>query len=91
MFQLWEEGTFCSGYVLSNKRTKVFKVFKTWKGKEKGNHSPLESGKDSQQKRASNGKKLMELEDKQTKLEVTPRRMSVLVARKGIYHLHLLL
>ena len=31
-----------------------------------------------------------ELEDKQTKREVTPRRTSMSVASKGIQHLHLL-
>ena len=58
MFHLWEEGTFRSGS-LSNKRKKVCKVFKIWTFcfLLERNHFPLESGKDSQPKRASNGKK----------------------------------
>ena len=91
MFHLWEEGTFRSGSVLSSKLKKSVlsvqnmdillllakEIILPWKVVKTANRKKLAMAK-------------KELEDRQTKGEVTPWRMSMSVARKGIQHLHLL-
>ena len=90
MFHLWEEGTFCSGSVLSSKLKKSVlsvqnmdilllvakEIILRWKVVKTANSKKLAMAK----------KEL----DRQTKWEVTPRRTSMSVPRKGIQHLHLL-
>ena len=91
MLHLWEEGTFCSGSVLSSKLKKSVlrvqnmdilllvakEIILHWKVVKTANRKKLAMAK-------------KELEDRQTKGEVTPWRTSMSVLRKGTQHLHLL-